>query len=1067
MRSVVGYLEHWATRQPEKLLFEFRNAWGYTIERHTYRSFNERTLILGAFLKEVTGLGKGERVLLSYSPGLECIAALIACARAGLIGVPVPASLSDNNSAFYRFLTIKNDCNAKALLSSGALIQRYKRLLDSEFSSKNPSQKLYILDTESIAGPPLSPLKGNESEVFFLQYTSGSTGKPRGVIVSHSNVVANAKATLDHVPVGVSWLPQYHDMGLIGYYLFPIIMGGTNFGLAPSDFLRRPAEWIRIMSEVGATYSSSPNFGYEYCLREGKIRDEELEGVDLSQVRVLMNASEPVSPRSFERFYNRFAPYGLQKNACTVAYGLAENTLTVTHGGLGSIIVDRQFLGTDVIRIAGPNTRNDTIEFANCGVPAKGVKLLICNPENGNPRKLLEIGEIRVAGASVTRGYWNNEKLTESVFTLKSIKHEEGDERYLHTGDLGFIHKGSLYVCGRIKDLIIVNGVNYYPDDIESAVENCRYSDEISETCALQFDDGRVVILVEAANSKNIPDPLAIITAIRSKCSLEPNAIYIASRKSVAMTTSGKKSRGRSKALLMAGDIKILASYFKESSATEMGWKHSEDWREQLHQIYSRFGISNDDINLADHGIDSISLTGLLIEIEKMLRNLEAGQIADALDGVLLQQVSLNDLISALEPLFLNLPEGEKASLDAISKLRNSNNNAVLEQMRSDSHLHLQESSSTYPSESTGSEIVLTGATGFLGPFLLSQLLIYTNANLVVLVRAKTPKEALNRIRSSLEFSQLLTPSLQQSLLDRVQVICGDLALPLWGLTHTKWKTLSHRVQTIYHNGALVNYVKTYNEMKDTNVEGTRAALQLAIASKASLHLISSTFIYGWTKKKMLFENDYNNEMQALDFGYAQSKWVSEQLALKARSLGLKVSIYRPSLISVSTNGTGDNNDVAVRMLAFMIRYGIAVDTPNQISIIPADVVAHNIVRISQSCKASPKTLNVTADRYYSMTDLTRTITHEFGINFKYYDIPGFIDQLNRHCSINDPVYPLLDFFNRSANEIEEMKLKRYSNIEYQKALQKLGDYKPCPTLTEMVHLLMHYLSKQKLIEFS
>jgi acyl-CoA synthetase (AMP-forming)/AMP-acid ligase II len=238
--SIFDLLEHWAVVQPHKVLFEFRDRRGEASERHTYQSCHERTQVLAAHLVETPGLGPGDRVLLAYPPGLGGITTLLACARAGLIGVPVALPKAADDAAMRRLRTIAVDCGATALLSDGVHLHRLWQLMASN-AAVVPWR---LLNTDDFAGAPMHPARHRHDEVLFLQYTSGSTGQPRGVIVSHSNVIANAKATLDHRPIGVSWLPQHHDMGLIGCYLFPIVSGGTSYGFAPADFLRTPASWM-------------------------------------------------------------------------------------------------------------------------------------------------------------------------------------------------------------------------------------------------------------------------------------------------------------------------------------------------------------------------------------------------------------------------------------------------------------------------------------------------------------------------------------------------------------------------------------------------------------------------------------------------------------------------------------------------------------------------------------------------------------------------------------------------------------------------------------------------------
>ncbi|MGD7297595.1 thioester reductase domain-containing protein [Ralstonia pseudosolanacearum] len=361
-----------------------------------------------------------------------------------------------------------------------------------------------------------------------------------------------------------------------------------------------------------------------------------------------------------------------------------------------------------------------------------------------------------------------------------------------------------------------------------------------------------------------------------------------------------------------------------------------------------------------------------------------------------------------------------------------------------------------------GTAILLTGATGFFGPFLLHALLRQTARDVMVLVRARDPEHAMERIDDALRRAYLPSPAPRT----RVRAVCGDLALPRFGLADEAWDRLAAETAEVFHNGACVNYVMTYDAMRPANVEGTRSVLRLARhgGARRTVHLVSSTFIFGWSARGVLLETDCNAAMQALDFGYAQTKWVAEQMAMAARADGLDVRIYRPSLISVSTRGAGDTDDVALRMLAFMIRHGVAVDTPNQLSIVAADVIAHNMVGISRNA-ASASVLHFTADRYYSMTELTRVIERDYGVTFRYYDIPRFIDELNRRCSDRDPVFPLLDFFNRSADKIAAMQLKRYSSEHYQQARAALADPMMDPSLAQTAAYLMRYLRERGWVE--
>jgi len=296
----------------------------------------------------------------------------------------------------------------------------------------------------------------------------------------------------------------------------------------------------------------------------------------------------------------------------------------------------------------------------------------------------------------------------------------------------------------------------------------------------------------------------------------------------------------------------------------------------------------------------------------------------------------------------------------------------------------------------------------------------------------------------------------------RFNVLCGDLAAPDLGLTPAQLAAIRSVPQAVYHNAAMVDYVRTYSLLAPANVHGTRALLDLALSSAGSrFHHVSSTFIFGWTRKPVLFETDDNPAMAGLDFGYSQSKWVAEQLVARARIRGLPCTIYRPSLISVSGALHGDRNDVAARLLAFMIRYGIAVDTPNQLSLVPVDVVARNLVALSQSPDAAGETFHLTADRYYSLTDLTRRLGSDFGFRFREMSIAGFISALNRLAQPDDPVFPLLDFFNRSAPHIAAMTLKRYDNSRSRAILDRLPQAARDPDLGVIAGRLVRFLSAQ------
>ena len=376
--------------------------------------------------------------------------------------------------------------------------------------------------------------------------------------------------------------------------------------------------------------------------------------------------------------------------------------------------------------------------------------------------------------------------------------------------------------------------------------------------------------------------------------------------------------------------------------------------------------------------------------------------------------------------------------------------------MRNDARWSINSVTLNGPAEPL-THVLLTGPTGFFGPFLLASLLRQTPYTYYVLVRASDAEHGLARIRENLHHARLDSPTIEETLKKRIRVISGDISKHNLGLDSNEWQSLATQVQAVIHNAALVNYVLNYDTLRPHNVEGTRELLRFAsTGTRKEFHYISSTTIFGWTVKGELFETDNNDEMLNLDFGYAQTKWVAEQLVFGAEKQGLSTRVYRPSFITASRQGVASSDDIVIRLLSFMINHGIAVNATNQISFLPVENVADNIVSIFKHRQTTAQTFHVTADSYYNMMDITRLITRKYGCEFVYYDIPAFVAELKRRCMPSDPLYPLLDFFTRSQNKIAAMQQKRYNNDQY-RAARKIEGYAD-PSLEEVVSYLMKYM---------
>ena len=318
MQSIVDVLRSHAGTHPDRSLYSFHNLKGDTVESVTYRQFDRSTNYLASRFAGIPGLEPGRPVLLAFGPRLAMITSFFACVKMGAIPVPVPPiSAASGHAGLERLGKVAADSGAQAILYDG---RQHKALLDILASRRRESEapgittaaELNWIDPATISGQ-LDEFMATPSDTLFLQYTSGSTSAPRGAVVSHANVIANCPAPQDVPRVTLSWLPHFHDMGLIGYHLFPLLCGDTAHLFSPADFLRRPALWLELITRLKATHTSAPNFAFDYCARQDKMSDAVLARLDLSSLQDIMNASEPVRCDTLTAFRQRFAACGLKE----------------------------------------------------------------------------------------------------------------------------------------------------------------------------------------------------------------------------------------------------------------------------------------------------------------------------------------------------------------------------------------------------------------------------------------------------------------------------------------------------------------------------------------------------------------------------------------------------------------------------------------------------------------------------------------------------------------------------------------------------------------------------------
>jgi acyl-CoA synthetase (AMP-forming)/AMP-acid ligase II len=509
----------------------------------------------------------GSRVLLLYPSCIDYMVAFFGCLLAGMIAVPVfPPRGNKHNS---RLEVIIRDSQAAVALTTNQQLKDMAAAINS--SSLLSGMELLctdLIDVENANNWQRPEVCG--STIAFLQYTSGSTGQPKGVIVSHGNLLHNesmihASFHSHSDTVYVTWLPIYHDMGLIGNMLHAFWLGATCYFMAPVSFLQRPARWLEAVSRFRATVSGGPNFAYQLCV--DKISPQSSQALDLSSWEVAFNGAEPVRHDTLTHFSNAFSSVGFRHQAWLPCYGMAESTLIATGGtpcqNPISLHIDQEALSQ---RRVVPVNADSGIPLVGCGANLPGQIIRIVEPATGVVCQPDQIGEIWLAGPHIGLGYWQRPDATHETF--QGHVAECGDVPFLRTGDLGFLHADELYVAGRLKDVMIIRGANYYPQDIEAAVESTDETLNPHGCAAFSVTDilGDRVVVVAEINRLHIRkfDPRLLVGRIRQQVleqyELMLSDVVLIRPGSLPKTSSGKVQRSQTRQLYLSGGLALVES---------------------------------------------------------------------------------------------------------------------------------------------------------------------------------------------------------------------------------------------------------------------------------------------------------------------------------------------------------------------------------------------------------------------------------------------------------------------------------------------------------------------------
>ena len=559
MRTVAQALEDAASSS--KTGYRFIEEGSAAEPFFTYGGVERATARYGGALQAL-GLEPGDRLALILPDNQDFVFAFLGAIRAGIVPVPIypPAGLRKLSGYLDSTLHIVKKSGAKVILTDAAV----RKLLGNVQLGAPEVRQVVAVEAIRNAGEPLRPAKLDIDDTCFLQFTSGSTSAPKGVMVSHGNIAANVQAFMhDGLKVtpgedsGVSWLPLYHDMGLIGFLLAPMYFGCSVTYLPPLLFLKRPARWLETISRLRATISFGPNFAYALCVK--RVRDKEIEGLDLSSWRVAGCGAEPIRAANLLSFADKLAPVGFRQGALLPCYGMAEATLAISFDVLGEgVRVDRVVADDLALEGKALAARDDdagALEVVNCGKAFVGHQVAVFDASDEQSQAPLPdrvVGELRLRGPSITRGYFDDPELTEAAFA----------GGWLRTGDLGYLVAGDVFVCGRSKELIIVNGRNYYPQDLEweaSQVQGVRKGNVIAFGAQAPLGDReRVVIAFETG----VVDGQAreelqkeVRRAVREASGLSIDDVIALDAGVLPKTSSGKLKRNETRQLYLEGTL--------------------------------------------------------------------------------------------------------------------------------------------------------------------------------------------------------------------------------------------------------------------------------------------------------------------------------------------------------------------------------------------------------------------------------------------------------------------------------------------------------------------------------
>lgn len=973
MLELLEKLRHDAHNIPERVIYDFLDCESepFLHDPITVKELYQKAGDIAAELVR-RGAKRGDRAVIFSMQDKGTVFAIFGCMLAGVIFTVLPPPIDDGKIA--RFISVLKSCRAKFLISNAALEKGSDGKAAGELVKKAFLQTVTLRRVytdripESKGEFPVHSFSPDDT--VYLQYTSGSTSEPKGVMVSYGNLSACFQLCneifnfVDSEENNLaSWVPFYHNIGLVVAIFIPLLPDkGVSYFIPTLQFLQKPAIWPRVLADYKVNTTAAPNSAYDAIAR--LISPQKAAEYDLSHVVHLINGSEFVNARTVEQFCSQFS---LPLNTFAPGYGLSECVCVAT-------LASRDYRVVTVSQEAYREGRFVPVEGAgktivSVGRPAGGIRIVIIGAD-GAPCAPDEIGEVCLQGSGVCQGYWENPQETQRFHT--QIPGLPGE--FYRTGDMGAMYEGCLYLTGRAKEMLILNGKNIFPGDISLLLseQGLGTSIEAVGVFSIQEPSGEQPILcAECPEGCNFGVLAAQINRVVAKgFGFSFKDIVFVERGSLPRTDNRKiktlETRRRYEedtlpVLYRTKGNAVVELTEQEAAAALTADATDEELRAIVRNAFLRLlpvDTFGDDDSFLELGGDSLRLMELVCDVEQRL-----GRETD------LREIAVNPTVSGIAGYLGRFLRGE-----IVTHLVDLPAECVLEESIRPANEY-----DRTPEECR--TVFLTGSTGFLGAYLIRALLSQQGEKgirIICHVRAATPEKGMERIVQNMERFACWKEEYRPSL----EAVTGDLAQPHLGLSEEEWTRLTQECDLVLHNGAMLNFVYPYERMKPSNVGGTAECLRFACEGRAKyFHYISSYSVYDNPSHFALPapEDDPLTSPEGYFLGYSETKWVAEHLVGLARERGVSAAVYRPGDITGTLDtGIWKLEDLISRALVGCIQMGCMPDISLKMQLTPVDFVADAIAAIAFQSASSGKAFNLLNHRLMDMDEMS-LLLHELG----------------------------------------------------------------------------------------